>query len=202
MNQFLVDKNNYHSEITLEKILEYLLKQHRHKKLTATEVITDGFAHNISKNPHILQKKAKDFKSIEFYFRNDIDLAFESLDKCNHYIDIIIEQVQELITLYKKNNFVLANRTFVEVIDILDLYIQFFSKIHKIIKSTYPSQTKNVNSVQDFESDLLTTLRNILLAKEKEDIVMLGDLLAHDLMETLNQWKIQVIPALKRLQST
>ena len=128
--------------------------------------------------------------------QSNVDLAFKSLNDCCTYVDVLIEKIQEFTICYKKSDFFLANKIFSEIIDILDLYTQLFSKIYKIITSTYPRQTKHKNTIQDLEANLLSILRQILSAKQKEDMVMIGDLLENDLINNLNQWKMQVIPTL------
>ena len=130
--------------------------------------------------------------------KKDIDLAFKSLNDCCSYIDILVEKTEKFTTSYKKSDFFLANKIFSEIIDILDLYIQLFSQIYKIIRSNYSLQTKHVDTIQNLETGLLVTLKAIFSAKQKEDLVMIGDLLENDLADNLNQWKTQAIPILKQ----
>ncbi len=129
-------------------------------------------------------------------FQGNIDLVSQSLDDCYVYIDALVEKIQEFAACYKKSDFLLANKIFSEIIDILDIYTQLFSKTYNTIKSTYSLKVKQIDAIQDLETGLLSILKHILSAKQKEDMIMIGDLLENDLIGNLNQWKTQVIPIL------
>jgi hypothetical protein len=48
----------------------------------------------------------------------------------------------------------------------------------------------------------LSVIKALLPAKEKNDVVMLCDLLEYELIDNLTQWKIKVLPELKKLKNT
>ncbi len=201
MTQICVNKKDFSKETTVEQVLDHVLNNQENNEAIVTEISLDGTIYSIDDSSPILQKTIKDFQSINFSLRTSIELAFEALDNCHTYIDIIIAKVKTLTVCYQENNPDLANETFAEVIEILDLYIQLFSRIFKTIKRTYPNQIKEIKTIQGLEIHLLSILKAVLPAKEKEDIIMLGDLLEYELIDNLTQWKIKAIPALKKLQN-
>ncbi len=131
---------------------------------------------------------------------NSIDLAFESLNSCTAYIDHINNLIYKLIDEYNAGEADSANSTFVEVIELLDLYVQLMTKIYASLRHHFKDQLIKDESVQNLEIHLLSVMKALLPAKEKSDVIMLCDLLEFELIDNLTQWKIKVIPELKKLR--
>ncbi len=132
--------------------------------------------------------------------QSHIKLAFSALNDCNMYIDTIIEKANNTCLLYNNNMRHEADVEFVNIIELMDLYIQLISTIHKVLKEEYPKKIKKIKSLANLEIHLLSVLKAMLPAKEKNDIIMLSDLLQYELIDNLTQWKIQVIPELNTLR--
>jgi len=146
-----------------------------------------------------LEQSIGQFKNIRIKVQSPLELAIESLDDSTRYIDNIIYNIQDTIKLYEQNLPVEANQKFTEVIDIMDLFIQLITKINSTIKKHRPGKLSNNEMLQKLEIHLLSILKALLPAKEKNDIIMLCDLLEYELIDNLRQWKLQVIPELKRI---
>ena len=129
-----------------------------------------------------------------------LELAFESIDSCFGYVDYITAQIQKLIGNYNQGNMDLANQNFVEVIELMDLYIQLVSRVYRVLRVELKSMQKD-ESIQKLEIHLLSVMKALLQAKEKNDTIMLCDLLEYELMDNLTQWKIKVLPELKKLKN-
>lgn len=130
-----------------------------------------------------------------------LDLAFESIDSCFGYIDHIVSRIQKVITHFNANEIKEGNEHLVEVVELMDLYIQLISKVYKVIRLNNRDQLLKDESVQKLEIHLLSVIRALLQAKEKNDLIMLCDLLEYELIDNLTQWKIKVLPELKKLKS-
>jgi hypothetical protein len=128
-------------------------------------------------------------------------LAFESIDSCFGYVDYITSRIQKLIGFYNAGELDSANETFIEVVDLMDLYIQLITKVYRVIRVELQGQSFKDESIQKLEIHLLSIIKALLLAKEKEDVIMLCDLLEYELVDNLTQWKIKVLPELKKLKS-
>lgn len=131
---------------------------------------------------------------------NSIDLAFDSLNSCATYIDHINGLIYRLIDEYQAGEADKANNTFIEVIELLDLYVQLMTKIYASLRHHFKNQLVKDESVQNLEIHLLSIMKALLPAKEKADVIMLCDLLEYELIDNLTQWKIKVIPELKKLR--
>ena len=131
---------------------------------------------------------------------SSLDLAFESIDSCYGYVDYIMTQIQKLIENYNQGNMDLANHNFVEVIELMDLYIQLVSRVYRVLRLELKTMQKD-ESIQKLEIHLLSVMKALLQAKEKNDTIMLCDLLEYELADNLTQWKIKVLPELKKLKN-
>lgn len=131
---------------------------------------------------------------------SSLDLAFESIDSCFGYVDYITSKIQQLIGLYNAGQTNQANAAFMEVVDLMDLYIQLITKVYRVLRTDLQGQSFKDESVQKLEIHLLSVIRALLHAKEKEDVIMLCDLLEYELVDNLTQWKIKVLPELKKLK--
>lgn len=129
-----------------------------------------------------------------------LDLAFESIESCFGYVDYITAQIQKLIGNYNQGNMDLANQNFVEVIELMDLYIQLVSRVYRVLRVELTTMQKD-ESIQKLEIHLLSVMKALLQAKEKNDTIMLCDLLEYELADNLTQWKIKVLPELKKLKN-
>lgn len=126
--------------------------------------------------------------------KSNYEIAFEALNDCNGYIDSITNKVNEVVSLYNENLQDEANIKFGELIDLIDLFIQLISKVHTTVKSYNPGFFKNNETIRNLEIHLLSVLKALIPAKEKNDIIMLSDLLEYELVDNLAQWKIKAIP--------
>ena len=132
---------------------------------------------------------------------SSLSIAFESIDSCFGYVDYISSQIQKLISAYQANDTLLANNTFIEVVDLMDLYVQLITKVYKVIRVEFKFENIKDESVQKLEIHLLSVIKALIQAKEKEDVIMLCDLLEYELLDNLTQWKIKVLPELKKLKN-
>lgn len=132
---------------------------------------------------------------------SSLDLAFESIDSCFGYVDYITGQIQKLVPLYNAGNQEQANNAFVEVIELMDLYIQLVSRVYRVLRTDLELMSFKDESIQKLEIHLLSVMKALLQAKEKNDTIMLCDLLEYELIDNLTQWKIKILPELKKLKN-
>jgi hypothetical protein len=133
--------------------------------------------------------------------KSSLDLAFESIDSCFGYVDYITSQIQKLTAFYNEGEFDQANNTFIEVIELMDLYIQLISRVYRVLRTDLEGVKLKDEGVQKLEIHLLSVMKALLQAKEKNDTIMLCDLLEYELADNLTQWKIKVLPELKKLKN-
>jgi hypothetical protein len=129
-----------------------------------------------------------------------LNLAFESIDSCFGYVDYITSKIRNLLELYNASEVDQANIAFVEVVDLMDLYVQLITKIYRVLRENLEGCNFKDENVQNLEIHLLASIKALLEAREKGDIIMLCDLLEYELVDNLVQWKIKILPELKKLK--
>jgi hypothetical protein len=199
MNNIPIE-NAQSSSLTLNDYIDEILEKHLKNQDVITGIKVNGKLLSLEEENSCLPKVVTDFKSIDFQVQSTLDLAFEALDSCSSYIDVVTLRVRELTELYSQNLYEDANLKFGDVVDIMDLFVQLMGKIHKTLKSNMSGTYVKSNTIQNLEIHLLSVLRGLVPAKEKNDIIMLCDLLEYELVDNLTQWKIKAIPELKSLR--
>lgn len=130
-----------------------------------------------------------------------LKLAFESLDSCEGYINHISYQVHDLLKLYKQEHNDLANVRFFEVTDLLGLYVQLMTRIYRVFRLEIKNCPEKNKSILAKEIHLIATIKAIHETHEKNDLIALCDLLEHELLANLNEWKTSALPELKKLKN-
>jgi len=129
-----------------------------------------------------------------------VSLAYESIDSAFGYIDYIVAQVQVLIAHFESGDLQKASTHFIEVAELMDLYIQLMGRIYSVIRAENPERPVKDEGIQRLEIHLLSVMKALLSAKENNDNIMLCDLLEYELIDNLTQWKIKILPELKKLK--
>lgn len=129
---------------------------------------------------------------------NDNTLIQESLDSCITYIDTIAENFTLATNMYAKNEFEKGHNKFADTVNLLDLFIQLISKISNLLTDR-TNQTEFKQTIKQHEVELLSIIKAMYQAQKKSDVVMLSDLIEHELIDNLTQWKIQILPFLNVL---
>ena len=84
------------------------------------------------------------------------------------------------------------------LIDKVSSLIRLFSIVHSEAKLICQDSSSN-ESVKGIKIHLLSLLKAIKSAYLDQDRILLADLLEYELQDNLTQWKISVIPMLKRM---
>lgn len=192
----------YDKKTTLNELVDQLLSGHLTKQEVITAISVNGKTLSGKEETECLPRCLQDFESIDLKAQSSLELAFDALDSCTHYINVLTEKVQELVLLYQDNNIDEANNKFSDIIEIVDLFVQLMTKINRTLKGQLGESFKKSRSVQNLEIHLLSIMKGLLPAKENNDIIMLCDLLEYELIDNLTQWKIKAIPELKSLQNS
>lgn len=196
-NKFI---KNSETNISVNDLMEYILAEVLHEDEVITSVDIDGKQLSYEEEQESLNLSADKYNDINFSTTSSYELAFEALNDCSSYIDTIVEKITLLTEYQNENKQAEANQMFGEVIEIMDLFVQLMSRIYKTIRKRHSEQFQATQTFQNLEIHLLSIMKALLPAKEKNDIIMLNDLLEYELIDNLTQWKIKAIPELKKLR--
>lgn len=192
----LDSKNGQTVNDVLNSILDGVIKES--EVITGIEI--NGKHLNEQEEGECLPAPVSEFNNINFTVKSSVELAFEALESCNSYLDVVIGKIQELNGLYAQGELQKANSLFAEVVEIMDLFVQLMAKIHNTLRTHLGERFNKTETLQNLEIHLLSVLKGLIPAKEKNDIVMLCDLLEYELIDNLTQWKIKAIPELKNFK--
>lgn len=193
---------NYNKSSTLNELVDQLLTGHLTKEQVITAIRVNGKVLSGKEESECLPKNLANFDSVELTSQSNLELAFDALESCTGYIDVLTGKVQELVHLYQDNKIDEANDKFSDIVEIVDLFVQLMTKINHTLRAQLGEAFKKSRSVQNLEIHLLSIVKGLLPAKENNDIIMLCDLLEYELIDNLTQWKIKAIPELKNLQNS
>jgi hypothetical protein len=193
-------EKSFSSKETLQDVLDDVLSLKENESKVVSAIKVDGKILSPDEEDEALINNLDQFENVEFVLQSSIDLAFEALDSCSLYIDNITGKISALTELYSDNKQDMANEAFADVIDTIDLFVQLVSRIHKTLRLHYQDKFTKSETFQNLEIHLLSILKALIPAKQKNDLIMLNDLLEYELIDNLTQWKIQAIPELKKLK--
>ena len=193
--------HNTNTQTTINEIIDMVLDTAENDNHVVTDLTVDGKQVDVYDNEEKLKTTVGDFQEINLTVKSSLELAFEALDSCTHYIDVVMKKIDTLTSLYSENEIMQANALFAEVIEIMDLFIQLMTKIHRSIRTHIKGKFNKAPVIQDLEIHLLSILKALIPAKERNDLIMLCDLLEYELMDNLKRWKINAIPELKKYKT-
>jgi len=101
----------------------------------------------------------------------------------------------------------IANSLLIQMLDNIDhLYLKnldsdlgSFVELTTLITKLASNSGQFVDSVRDSHIELLNVLKAIKSARENADAIAVEELIKYELKDTLTQWKIDLIPHLKKL---
>ncbi|MBH47607.1 MAG: hypothetical protein CME71_05505 [Halobacteriovorax sp.] len=195
-----VSNRSINNNATLSDVVNEILSESAHADQIISQICINGKALDVDQEDAIMPTRVGQFESIDFRLQSNIELAFEALQSCNAYIDNIVAQIAELTAAYQECRTEESQQLFAEVIEITDLFIQLVSRIQKTLRSHLQEKWQKPHSVSQLEIHLLSILKAIVPAKEKNDLIMLCDLLEYELVDNLKQWKIKALPELRSLR--
>jgi len=202
MTMFYINKKEIKIKTDSETTVEAVLDDIYNDVLADDEIITninlDGRDLTIEDEDEFLKKKTTVFKNVNFEKRNKKYLSEEALDSCSVYLNYIVQKIKDCVSIYNENKTASANKVLIEVIDILDLFIQLMSKIKNDIIAN-GSNSEEIKKYESSENKLAEILGGILLAQEKKDQTLLCDLLEYELIDCLDHWDKKLIPKMKSL---
>jgi flavin-binding protein dodecin len=206
MDLFLNKEKIFNKPSNVEETVYQLLDRTTKSYLKQNEIIAsitlDNEVFDATSDNQIFELKTNNFKAIDITVTTNEELTAAAINACDQTLDSLDNKLIILVEQYKKENFAAANRLFIEVIEVTDLFIELISLIHHSLKRIHKGRYIKTNKIHELEIHLLSTLKAMLPAKEKNDTIMLCDLLEYELIDNLSKWKKEVIPELQKLNHT
>jgi hypothetical protein len=184
---------------TLKNLASFVAENHLNSDLLISTVsINNEEIHGseIYFDDRVIQPTDK----IHFFTQNRLEILFHLLDKGSLLLDQLIEKTNRVSNHYAQNQLLEADQGLLDLLGSLDLFIQLMTNVHRTIRIEVSTKLSSGQSFHELEIHLLSVLKATLQAKEKQDSIMLYDLIEYELLDNLKQWKIMAIPQLKNLK--
>jgi hypothetical protein len=181
-------------QMSINEIINEVINDVTEKQHIITAIKLDG--RDLDENNGSI--KLQGHQKLEFTTQSALTISREALDACGHYIDVIIAKIHQVSGLYSKNKLSEANLRFADLMETMGLFVQLVSKLKHTIKRYCPENYKKLGH-PEIELHTLAILKALVPAKEKEDIIMLSDLLEYELVDNLTQWKNIRLPQLQAI---
>lgn len=162
-----------------------------------TAVVIDGQTYTLNHVEEVLDNTLAELNYPSLRIQNSYEIAFEALDDCLGHIDQLLDKIIVTTAEFNKGNLDEANLYFADLIELLELYIHLITRIHATARKGNPEFFEKKDLVKNLEIHLFSVIKALVPAREKNDIVMLSDLLEYELMDNLKQWKDQAIPLIQ-----
>lgn len=170
------------------EFIDSINEQISKENLVITRFAIDGKEISEQEQNAIMNESIEKLGEIEFFTSSPTDLAYETLNTLDQYIDRLVSSIDRAALHYREMNVMAAESYLVKAIDGLDLFVQTISGVKMALKVGLNQK------VAIAEAELISTMTEILNAKKQNNYVLLADLLNKDLISNMNEWKNVVFP--------
>ena len=181
-------------QMSINEIINDVINEATVRKHIITGIKLDGQELTASGDNVRLQENQR----LEFTTQSALEISREALNACGHYIDVIIAKIHRVSQMYGQNKLKQANQNFADLIETIGLFVQLVSKLKHTLKKYRPESYQKLDH-PEIELHTLAILKALVPAKEKEDIIMLSDLLEYELVDNLTMWKNIRLPQLQAM---
>jgi hypothetical protein len=130
---------------------------------------------------------------MDLHFNKDDSLALGH--PFSEYISLTSRLVSSLLLMIENENPLNGKH-----LQAFSDHISTFVDITTLITKFYVTRHNDIKEIiKKSHIQLLFIMKGILLAKEKQDLVVLNELIKHELNDNLTQWKINLLPQLKKI---
>jgi hypothetical protein len=186
---------------TVAELIPSIKSNHLGKDEYLTELFINGEQVNSSNQSLFLDKTLSDLDIVQFGISNSKNILLETIDELPMYIDGLISTIDLAVSFSKNEQTTLMLAVLGDIIEKIDSFIQLITQIHQGLVIQTDKMLDSGQTIKQLEIHLLSVAKALLLAKRRNDEVMLLDLLDYELKDNLTQWKITAIPQIKRLNT-
>ena len=189
-------KINEQNFLNLKSIIPKLQKEFPVNQFSLQNFKVNGEAIDInSENPKLIRPIEKN-DIIEINFQSKDNILYDIVLDLNSLIDKILNKIKQTSSNLKsdKNEDALVSMSV--IVDAIDLFIKGINQT--ISKSNLQQEEKDFLPIKELQVHLLSVVKAISGAYAKQDYIMLTDLLEYELRDNLTQWKILILPVLKK----
>lgn len=118
-----------------------------------------------------------------------LDVSTKLLTKMLDYLPIAANSILE-----NKN----PDKSLIFISNNLELFVQIVIELHRSFHTDEKIKMESTTDIKNLKIHLLSIIKAIYSAKQKNDEIMLCDLIEYELKDNLTQWKINIIPSIRK----
>jgi len=188
--------------LTIEDVIHCITRTTLPSDSMITQVTIDGNHITGDNEDNFLNSSPEIFETIEIEIENKEEVAQEAIDTAIDHADAIVPVIELASINYSAKDIKNGDQNFYLSMDALDLFIRLVSQIRSTLNLKHSHEITKKLKIEDTEHHLVSTMKNILKAKEESDTIVLAELLGQDLVENITTWKEEILPAMKSLKSS
>ncbi|MBI3558051.1 MAG: hypothetical protein HY074_17445 [Deltaproteobacteria bacterium] len=127
---------------------------------------------------------------------NPADLAYQTLNTLEQYIDRLVTSIGRAAVHYRGKNLISADAYFAKSIDGLDLFVQTIGGVKLALRVGLNTH------VALAEAELISVMNDLLDAKRQNNYLYMAELLEKELIENLSEWKDKIFPLLRNFRAS
>lgn len=199
INEKMIDQS-YSDKIKVNELLGHIFSKYiSDENQTVLGIkIDDNYVYN---KDDMFESEIGNFKRINFDIGSKGIMLKNIVDRCDEHILKTAEAIKQLVEVYNRQEFQIADEKFLNIIDSIYLFIDTIYTIDKMCEKKINDNEKICILFKELEIELLKILRSLLLSKKNAETELLTQILGKELVDNLFRWKNELIPEIKKMYS-
>ncbi len=187
------DENSF---LNLKEILPKLQKNFPVENYQIKKFTINGEDVDINSEHAALIRPIANRDYIQITFDEKTILLAEIVEDLTGLITKIINEIELGTNYLKQDQNASGEKHLIKIIEAIDVFIQ--SVTHCCQEIFTNAEAKAGLPIKELQIHLLSIIKAVNSAQSKKDYIMLTDLLEYELKDNLRQWKILILPVLKK----
>jgi hypothetical protein len=182
---------------TLSEVIEAVKSDHLQPRTLIQKLSVDG-QNFFDLGPELLDQLLSDpnqletVRLIEVFTSTPIRVANETVEGALAYLDKLIAGVKTIAEHLRMGNLEEAFKLYRPAIEGVCWTIELLSTLEKVFQLDYGSETFNGVSVRWHIQALVGNITRLVDAQEKNDWILMADVLEYELADAFAQWKLML----------
>jgi len=199
--EILIDRQSIEMETAginnLEEVLVKIMDEHVKRGSAITTVKLNGAVYS-EESPHdAVGVLISDIRTLEINTMGQEEIALHFLENGVGQLDLLIQGAEKVSELFRIADEAEANEHYARLLESLRLFLQVVVQVKETLHLNLSAIAFQNDTVEQRFEKLSEIMDEMIEVQEKEDWIMLADLLEYELAPLLEEWK-SIVPVLKQ----
>ncbi len=181
----------------LQDILADLINNHLGGRRTLREVKINGSPFEQALLGPAEAVLRAQIRLLEVETQDTSEVALHFMGSAQGYLRTIAHSSEKVAELFRTSDEREASEHYLRTLDSLQLFMQVLSTARDALNLDFTRNLPDGTWPEMHLERLLSLVKEMLVAQEEEDWILLADLLQYDLVDALNQWQ-EIIPIINQ----